>query len=144
MTTARRGDRDAALRALSLAEPAVTDPPDSRQQPFESYARGHFEYQRAETLLALGSTAQAVLALEHAVAARPHHDRRGMAMTRLRLADVLFSLGRMDEAQHHARVVRDEFGGVRSVSLTREAESLHRALARVTGAARARTRRRTA
>ncbi|WP_416971701.1 hypothetical protein [Streptomyces sp. 4F14] len=132
VTAASRGDGRAALRSLLLAEGGVSDPGDGPMRPFETYARGDFEYQRAETLLALGRPQEAVRALEHALTARPPDDRRGTALTRLRLAGVLLSLGRAEESHAQLRIVREDFPTLRSATLTRTADSLTRALTRVT------------
>ncbi|MFM9607536.1 hypothetical protein [Streptomyces niveiscabiei] len=133
VTAASRGDRREAMRALLLAEGAVSEPGEGPMRPFEAYARGDFEYQRAETLLVLGRPQEAARALRHALAARPRDDRRGAALTRLRLASVLLSLGRADEAHTHLHVVREEFATLRSAALTRTLDSLTRSLTRATG-----------
>jgi len=101
-------------------------------RPFEVYARGDFEYQRAETLLVLGRPRDAARALEQALAACPRDDRRGVTLTRLRLAGVLLSLGRAEESHAQLDAVHEKFGDLRPGTLTRSAESLGRSLARVT------------
>jgi len=137
VTAASRGDRTEAMRALSLAEAAVGTRTGPGCPAFDSYGRGDFEYQRAETLLALGDTREATRALESALAARAADDRRGTAMTRVRLATVLLAQGRMEEAHRHERVVSREVQGVNSLALTRQSDSLRHALGRLTDGRRA-------
>ncbi|GAQ51055.1 hypothetical protein [Streptomyces acidiscabies] len=133
VTAASRGRRADALRALSAADSAADGAAQTRGHPFESYPRADLEFQRAGVLLALGEPAQAADALAHALATRPGADRRGAALTRLRLAGVLLSLGRLDEARDHERVLRGEGTGLRSVAVHRSMESLRQTLLRVAG-----------
>ncbi|MGW0831905.1 hypothetical protein [Streptomyces prunicolor] len=131
VTTAGRGERTEALRALSLAETAVEHAEDGGRHPFASYGRGDFEFQRAETMLALGDPTEAVRVLELALAARAADDRRGLVLTRLRLASVLLSLGRVDETRGHELALREEFPGLRSAAAERSLDSLRRSLFQV-------------
>ncbi|MFJ5307081.1 hypothetical protein [Streptomyces sp. NPDC088350] len=132
VTAASRGERGEALRALSEAESGVGHG-EAGRHPFESYARADFEFQRGEALLALREAAEAVPAFEYALAARTPDDRRGAALTRLRLADVLLPLGRVDETRALERELRDDGDGLRSAAVTRRKQELRRALLRFCG-----------
>lgn len=132
VTAASRGERGDALRALSEAESGV-GPEEVGRHPFESYARADFEFQRGEALLASREPAEAVPAFEYALTARAVDDRRGAALTRLRLADVLLRLGRVDETRALERELRVEGDGLRSASVTRRKQELRRSLLRFGG-----------
>ncbi|WP_416960921.1 hypothetical protein [Streptomyces sp. Agncl-13] len=132
VTAASRGEREDALRALSEAEGGV-GPEESGRHPFESYARADFEFQRGEALMALREPAEAVPAFEYALAARAPDDRRGAALTRLRLADVLLPLGRVDETRALERELREDAEGLRSAAVTRRKQELRRSLSRFSG-----------
>ncbi|KPI18563.1 hypothetical protein OK074_7931 [Actinobacteria bacterium OK074] len=129
VTTASRGERGEALAALRTAEAAVGGGGDGRHA-FDSYARADFEFQRAETLLVLGDGAEAARALEHALSTRSASDRRGLALTRLRLAQVQLSLGRVDEVRRHEQALRGELEGLRSESGIQRLHALQRSLRR--------------
>ena len=135
-TAASCGERGDASRALSEAESGV-DLDESGRHPFESYARADFEFQRGEALLALREPAQAVPAFEYALAARASDDRRGAALTRLRLADVLLRLGRVDETLSLERELSEDADGLRSAAVTRRKLELGRSLLRFGGRRRA-------
>jgi len=128
LVAAGEGDRDEALSALKRAERAVEVGGQDTSRPFEHYGWADFEYQRAETLLALRDPAAAVRAFERALSARADRDRRGAALTRLRLAEVLLTQGRADEAHEHGLVVGEESGGLRTVALAESYTALRRAL----------------
>jgi len=132
VTAASRGEREDALRALSEAEGGV-GPEEAGRHPFESYARADFEFQRGEALMALREPAEAVPAFEYALAARNPDDRRGAALTRLRLADVLLPLGRVDETRALERELREDAEGLRSAAVTRRKSELRRSLSRFGG-----------
>ncbi|MFI6464093.1 hypothetical protein [Streptomyces sp. NPDC050538] len=132
VTAASRGERADALRALSEAESGV-GPEEAGRHPFESYARADFEFQRGEALMALREHGEAVPAFEYALAARASDDRRGAALTRLRLADVLLSLGRVEETRALERELREDGDGLRSVAVTRRRQELRRSLLRFNG-----------
>ena len=132
VTAASRGERKDALRALSEAESGV-GPEEVGRHPFESYARADFEFQRGEALMALREPGEAVPAFEYALAARASDDRRGAALTRLRLADVLLPLGRVDETRALERELREDGDGLRSVAVTRRKQELRRSLLRFGG-----------
>ncbi|MEW1825592.1 hypothetical protein [Streptomyces sp. NPDC088196] len=132
VTAASRGERKDALRALSEAESGV-GPEEVGRHPFESYARADFEFQRGEALMALRAPGEAVPAFEYALAARASDDRRGAALTRLRLADVLLPLGRVDETRALERELREDGDGLRSVAVTRRKQELRRSLLRFGG-----------
>ncbi|WP_327406233.1 hypothetical protein OG194_43480 [Streptomyces sp. NBC_01288] len=136
VTAASCGERTDALRALSEAESGV-GPEEAGRHPFESYARADLEFQRGEALLALREPAEAVPAFEYALAARALDDRRGAALTRLRLADVLLRLGRVDETRALERELREEADGLRSAAVTRRKQELRRSLLRLSGGRRA-------
>ncbi|WP_329243657.1 hypothetical protein OG223_06445 [Streptomyces sp. NBC_01478] len=129
VTAASRGEREDALRALTEAEGGVV-PEGAGRHPFESYARADFEFQRGEALLALREAGEAVPAFEYALAARASDDRRGTALTRLRLADVLLPLGRVDETRALERELREDGDGLRSAAVTRRKQELRRSLLR--------------
>ena len=132
VTAASRGERADALRALSEAESGV-GPEGAGRHPFESYARADFEFQRGEALMALREPGEAVPAFEYALAARAADDRRGTALTRLRLADVLLPLGRVDETRALERELREDGDGLRSVAVARRKQELRRSLLRFNG-----------
>ncbi|WP_033280647.1 tetratricopeptide repeat protein [Streptomyces sp. NRRL F-525] len=136
VTAASCGERGDALRALSEAESGV-DLDASGRHPFECYARADFEFQRGEALLALREPAEAMPAFEYALAARASDDRRGAALTRLRLADVLLRLGRVDETRSLERELREHGDGLRSAAVTRRKLELGRSLLRFGGGRRA-------
>ncbi|WP_329550878.1 hypothetical protein [Streptomyces sp. NBC_00696] len=132
VTAASRGERGEALRALAMAEEGVGGGAAERH-PFESYARADFEFQRGEALMALRRAEEAVPAFEYALAARTPEDRRGAALTRLRLADVLLPLGRVDETRALERELAEQGDGLRSVAVVRRREALRRSLLRFGG-----------
>jgi hypothetical protein len=132
VTAASRGERADALRALSEAESGV-GVEEAGRHPFESYARADFEFQRGEALMALREPGEAVPAFEYALAARASDDRRGAALTRLRLADVLLPLGRVDETRALERELGEDGDGLRSVAVTRRKQELRRSLLRFSG-----------
>ncbi|WP_405995365.1 hypothetical protein [Streptomyces sp. NBC_00986] len=136
VTAASRGERGDALRALSEAEAGV-GLDEAGRHPFETYARADFEFQRGEALLALCEPAEALPAFEHALAARALADRRGTALTRLRLADVLLRLGRVDETRSLERELSEDGDGLRSAAVTRRKQDLGRSLLRFGGGRRA-------
>lgn len=80
--------------------------------------------------MALREPAEAVPAFEYALAARTPDDRRGAALTRLRLADVLLPLGRVDETRALERELREGAEGLRSAAVTRRKVELRRSLSR--------------
>ncbi|QNP68865.1 hypothetical protein IAG44_04960 [Streptomyces roseirectus] len=127
VVAAHRGDRADALSALARADRATGDRAD--EPSAERYGRADFEYQRAETLLALHDGSAAVRAFEDALSARSRDDRRGAAMTRLRLAAALLSQGRVDEALQHERPLSRECAELRTAALTVPSAALRRSLA---------------
>ncbi|WP_043662839.1 hypothetical protein [Streptomyces xylophagus] len=139
VTAAGRGERKDALRALSEAESGVgpVGPEEAGRHPFESYARADFEFQRGEALMALREAAEAVPAFEYALAARTPDDRRGAALTRLRLADVLLPLGRVDETRALERELANDGDDLRSAAVTQRKQDLRRSLSRFSGGPRA-------
>ncbi|MEV6537942.1 hypothetical protein [Streptomyces sp. NPDC051665] len=136
VTAASCGERRDALRVLSEAESGV-GLEEAGRHPFESYARADLEFQRGEALLALREPAEAVPAFEYALAARALDDRRGAALTRLRLADVLLRLGRVDETRALERELMEESDDLRSAAVTRRKQELRRSLLRFGGGRRA-------
>ncbi|GAA3809372.1 hypothetical protein GCM10022403_049230 [Streptomyces coacervatus] len=82
--------------------------------PFTSYPRAALEYQSAQTLAALRDDEAAVAALRRSVAERSVEDRRGRALTRARLAELLAGQGELDEACRHWHAFLDDCPYIRS------------------------------
>ncbi|MER6208762.1 hypothetical protein [Streptomyces sp. NPDC001642] len=83
--------------------------------------------------MALRRVAEAVPAFEYALAARTPEDRRGAALTRLRLTDVLLPLGCVDETRALERELAEQSDGLRSAAVVRRREALRWSLLRFGG-----------
>ncbi|MDI3405222.1 tetratricopeptide repeat protein [Streptomyces cavernicola] len=109
------GDRDAALAALHRAEEhgrraGVGD-------PFGDYPSGALSFQKAEVHRELGDLRAAARALHRSTQERPAHDRRGLALTLARRAELLLRSGRIAEACEVWHQFLEAGGGLRSHSV---------------------------
>lgn len=110
---ARAGQFEQARTALGTAEDS--HPGDlAAPTPFTAYPRAALEYQRAQTLVALGTVDHAVTALRRSLALRAAEDRRGHALTRARLAELLACAGEVEEACAYWEMFLDLYPCIRS------------------------------
>ncbi len=82
---------------LAAAE-ACLDRARSVPGPFTAYPRAGLEYQRAQTLIALGLPTEAMAALRASARQRAPERRRALAITEFRLGQVLLSAGHLVSA----------------------------------------------
>jgi transcriptional regulator with XRE-family HTH domain len=134
VTRAGFGDREGATRALAAAESALHGA-DGRGYPFDGYPldgspQAALELRRAEALSALGDTPGVVRALERTLASRGAEDRWSTVLTRVRLASVLLSAGRLDEAARHEQALSDESTALCSAAAHQQVEQWRRSLRR--------------
>ncbi|MEU5403353.1 hypothetical protein ABZ348_29145 [Streptomyces sp. NPDC005963] len=114
LTHAHAQQRGRAIADLSAAEARhdrATSPPGA----FSSYPRAGLDYQRGQTLLALGDSAQAAEALTSSIMGRPHDRHRSAALTHARLAATLLPLGRLEESCLHWHAFLDHYPSLRLV-----------------------------
>jgi tetratricopeptide (TPR) repeat protein len=100
VSCAQDGQRRAALTSLTAAETHL-EQASSTPGPFTSYPRAGLEYQRAQTLLALGLRTDALVALRESARLRAPERRRTSALTEFRMAEVLLAMGHLEEACAH-------------------------------------------
>ncbi|MFM9370536.1 hypothetical protein [Streptomyces sp. Da 82-17] len=115
VTHAALGERGAALASLDRAEEhgrraGVGD-------PFGDYPSGALSFQKAEVHRELGDLRAAARALQRSTRERPAHDRRGLALTLARRAELLLRSGRVGEACEVWTQFLDAGGGLRSHSV---------------------------
>ena len=144
VTRAGLGDRAGAMQALADAESALRGA-DGIGYPFDGYPfdgtpQAALELRRAEALSALGDTPGVVRALERTLASRRAEDRWSTVQTRVRLANVLLSAGRLDEAARHDQALRDEGAALCSAAVNQQVEQWRRSLRRFSGRTRERDR----
>lgn len=108
VTHAHARHRQQAFDDLVAAE-KQHDRASSPPGPFSTYPRPGLDYQRAQTLLALGDKAGAVEALISSAAARSGDRHRSRALTHARLAATLLPLGRLEECCLHWHAFLDHY-----------------------------------
>ncbi|MFC4033451.1 hypothetical protein ACFO3J_18475 [Streptomyces polygonati] len=117
----------AALRDLDTAQEhhrGASGPPG----PFSDYPRAGLDYQRGQTLLALGRLTDGLSALRDSALHRPAHQRRAAALTNAAIAETLLTLGHLEEACAHWHVFLDLYPHLTSLQADR---ALGRMLARL-------------
>ncbi|MFC5805811.1 hypothetical protein [Streptomyces formicae] len=107
---------------LSAAEKCY-DESISALGPFAGYPRAALEYQRGETLSALGNHTAAHSAWEASLAHRPTTERRPLALTHARIAQSLLRQGHLDAACSHWSTFLDHYPYLHSARAHR---ALHR------------------
>ncbi|WP_256340479.1 hypothetical protein [Streptomyces sp. 2231.1] len=120
-------DRNAALAALTHAEKLHTWS-DSSSAPFTAYPIGALHYQRAQTLIALGSTSSAITALAASLRLRTAAEHRASALTRARLAETHLRLGHLEEAMYHWEAYLNIYPALRSARAMRCLQTMRRQL----------------
>ncbi|MFI1801077.1 tol-pal system YbgF family protein [Streptomyces sp. NPDC020379] len=100
LTSARTRQPRQALHTLTTAE-TLHDQATSPPGIFTAYPRAGLDYQRAQTLTALGHHTDAIQALRDSLAHRPADERRARALTHARLAESLLHTGHLEEACTH-------------------------------------------
>ncbi|OKI02286.1 hypothetical protein A6A06_14620 [Streptomyces sp. CB02923] len=123
---AHTGRRSQAHTDLKAAEREHGQAPASAG-PFASYPRAGLDYQRGETLYALGHADAALTAFRDAEAHRSPTQRRPYALAQARLAEVLARSGHLEEACRHWHVFLDHYPHLSSVHVERAADTLHQA-----------------
>ncbi|WP_372412389.1 hypothetical protein [Streptomyces luteireticuli] len=127
LTAARTHQPRQALRALTLAE-TLHDQATSPPGPFTSYPRAGLDYQRAQTLLALGHHTDALQAFEDSLTTRPPHHHRARALTHARLAETLLHTGHLEAACTHWHHFLDDYPHLHSHPTDQALTHLHHAL----------------
>ncbi|MEY9998096.1 tetratricopeptide (TPR) repeat protein [Streptomyces sp. V4I8] len=127
VTCAHDGQRRAAITSLSAAE-AQLERASSTPGPFTSYPRAGLEYQRAQTLLALGLRADALAALRDSARLRTPDRRRASALTEFRVAEVLLAMGNLEEACTHLNQFLDQWPLLRSAQIDQAVAKLRGSL----------------
>ncbi|MFB7511645.1 hypothetical protein [Streptomyces sp. NPDC056144] len=133
-------DERAALRTLDEAEQALGDGDGdgdgerasdggAGESPFRSYPESALAFQSAETLRLLDRPALALRALNRSVRARVPHERRAVALTLARQAELLFACGRLDEACAAWGQFVQAREGLRSRTVTDASRAMRAALA---------------
>jgi len=108
LTHAHTGNPRRAAADLATADDQL-DRATQRAGPFGSYPRAGLDYQRGQTLLALGDLERAALSLASSASARGEGRRRSNALTNARLAATLLSLGRLEESCIHWNIFLDHY-----------------------------------
>ncbi|MER8047474.1 hypothetical protein [Streptomyces sp. NPDC094032] len=117
----------AALSALDQAERAREG--DEGDGPFRSYPESALAFQEAELHRLLGRPGLALRALDRSARARAPHDRRGLALTLARRAELLLSSGRIDEACVTWAAFTEARAGLRSRTVVDASRGMRAALA---------------
>ncbi|WP_424216172.1 hypothetical protein ACN20G_28930 (plasmid) [Streptomyces sp. BI20] len=128
-TLAVTGDRRRALADLAAAE-RLHERAGDADGPFRAYPRAGLDYQRAQTLLALGDTPRALAALESSVRHRTPAQRRTHALTRARLAQTLLGQGHVEAGTAHGHLFLDDCPHLHSVHIDTALGQLAERLAR--------------
>ncbi|GAB2837211.1 hypothetical protein [Streptomyces daliensis] len=116
VTQATCGMETAARETLARAESAVADEEENARVrgPFERYSRAALEYQSAAVLRETGDVPAAREALSRSLARRPAEDRRGLALSHARKAEILVATGHVEEACASWRKFLDHYPTLRS------------------------------
>ncbi|MFD8396685.1 hypothetical protein ACFV2N_48000 [Streptomyces sp. NPDC059680] len=126
---AHDGQRHASITSLVTAETCL-ERASSVPGPFTAYPRAGFEYQRAQTLLALGLRTEALTALRDSLRHRDSDRRRTSALTEFRLGEVLMAVGHLDEACVHWSRFLDHCPQLRSARIDQALAQVQRKLGR--------------
>ncbi|MFE5853475.1 hypothetical protein ACFQ61_09715 [Streptomyces sp. NPDC056500] len=122
------GEARRALADLASAERLHEQAGDA-DGPFRTYPRAGLDYQRAQTLLALGDTTRGLAALESSVRKRTPAHRRTHALTRARLAQTLLRQGHVEAGTAHGHLFLDNYPHLHSTHVDAALEQLARHLA---------------
>ncbi|MET8576554.1 hypothetical protein [Streptomyces sp. NPDC005012] len=123
LTRALTGQRKQAMHDLNAAErhhERATNAPG----PFGGYSRASLDYQRFRVLHALDDTKAALDALQSSASRRAPGERRALALTHARLAELHMSAGLIDKAVAHA----EAFLGLYSYLHSADADAAHQHL----------------
>lgn len=118
VTNAANGERRRALADLVEAE-SEHSRSSSPPGPFSAYPQPGLDYQRAQTLDALGQAHEALTALREAVQLRAPSERRLYVLTLARLIDCLLNTGHLEEACIHCHALLDHAPQLRSARADR-------------------------
>ncbi|MFD8197561.1 hypothetical protein [Streptomyces wuyuanensis] len=121
------GQRHAAIAGLAAAE-AQLERASGPEGPFTAYPHAGLAYQRAQALLALGLSSDALDALRESALRRAPERRRTSALTEHRLGEVLMSCGHLDAACTHWHRFLDHSVGLRSARIDEALSRLHKTL----------------
>ena len=127
LTHAIQHQRHAALTDLAAAEKHLARA-DSQCSPFSHYPQAGLDYQRAQTLLALGDPIQATRALLSAVQTRPDTHRRASALTHARLAQTFMKAGCLEASLPHWHAFLEHYPYLHSAPVTQALAHLCAAL----------------
>ncbi|WP_199547915.1 hypothetical protein [Streptomyces sp. N35] len=119
----------AAFRALDQAEVLLPADDEDDGRPFRSYPVSAFVFQRAEAHRRLGHLAPSLRALRRSADVRAPHDRRSLALTLGRRAQLLFLSGQVEEACAASQVFLTTRAGLRSRTVGDTSRAILRALA---------------
>ncbi|NBE57037.1 tetratricopeptide repeat protein, partial [Streptomyces boluensis] len=123
---AAAGDRGEAFDALRRA--GEHERRAEAGDPFADYPSGALAFQQAEVHRALGDLPAAARALHRSTQERPAHDRRGLALTLARRAELLLRTGRIGEACEVWSRFLDCGGGLRSHSVVTATRTMRASL----------------
>lgn len=124
---AAEGERRKALTDLTAAEQQhsrATSPPG----PFSSYSQASLDYQRAQTLHALGDRRQALAALQDSARHCPPARCCPYVLTQAQLADRLLQAGQLDEACSHLHLALDHYPSLHSARVDKALTQLAKRL----------------
>ncbi|KPC90927.1 hypothetical protein [Streptomyces sp. NRRL F-5639] len=126
------GEREGALADLLAAERCHEAEADAGAGPLDLFTRyppAAFRYQRGEVLLWLGDRAQAAVALQDSLAARPSAHHVSRLLTHAQLARTLLDLGQLDAALDQCRQAAAHYPHTSSRRTTTALSALRRSLA---------------
>ncbi|MGA5278509.1 hypothetical protein ACPCKL_33040 [Streptomyces cellulosae] len=128
-THAVNGERRQAVADLVRAERSH-ERTEQGEDPFSHYPRAALDYQRSLTLGALGDVAQAFAALESSAGRRSLSQRKSLALTESRLAQLCLEQGHVEAAVPHAERFIGHYGHLRSAQADTALERLTGELSR--------------
>ncbi|MCX4237853.1 hypothetical protein ACH4Y0_35835 [Streptomyces sp. NPDC020707] len=126
---AAHGDRRRAPADLALAEEHHAQA-TAATGPFNTYPRAGLDYQRAQTLHALGLPDQALAALQSSARHRSPDERKPAALTHARLAEMQLDMGHVDAAVIHGHLFLDLCPYLHSTRIDTALQRLRQHLAR--------------
>lgn len=130
------GERAPAMEALRRAEHELarapvdltTGPESPNTEPVGSYQDAALMYQASQVRVALGDRAGAIGELRSSLRSRPAGERRSRALSHAELAELLLSLGRLEEACAAWQVFLEDCTFVRSGRTRRARDRMPRLL----------------
>ncbi|MER5888653.1 hypothetical protein ABT160_32915 [Streptomyces sp. NPDC001941] len=128
-THAVNGDHRHAAADLARAEDHHARA-DSSDDPFGYYPRAALDYQRSQTLHALGDTQQALVALQSSADRRVPEQRKSTALTEARLAELRLQVGHVEAAALHGQRFLEHYPHLHSTHADTALDTLAQHLAR--------------